>query len=342
MQVISSGGIPLVARLRRARLPAASAGLGGRRRAGRGLAALDRLHARPAARLPARGRRGDRRDRLVRRGRPSLDRGLALATVAAALLFAAAGFALSRPYLRVADAHPGARRTPATVEAYSGPPWIFLVAPEENLVWGGATAPLRDGLSNVPEKTLFPGLAIVVLAIVGLGSSRLSALASQGARDRQSSSPRSSPSDSGRAGGCCGPIASSTRSYPAGRRSGFPGGWSPSLPGAGAARRWGRPAGDRGGGRALDASLGRRRRRRGAGAGDRGRGQGAPLRPVRPRRPARGAAGPAPDGVGPRPAAPPARPSGPPTTGATSSGRRTDSRSWSTGAPASTRRSPST
>lgn len=107
----------------------------------------------------------------IRRGRPSLGRGLALATVAGAILFAVAGFALSRPYVQVADEHPAARRTPATVEAYSGPPWIFLVAPEENLVWGGATAPLRDGLSNVPEKTLFPGLLIVVLAVAGLASS---------------------------------------------------------------------------------------------------------------------------------------------------------------------------
>ena len=72
----------------------------------------------------------------LRRGRPRLDRGLVLATVAGAVLFAAAGFALSRPYLRVADAHPAARRTPATVEAYSGPPWIFLVAPDENLDLG--------------------------------------------------------------------------------------------------------------------------------------------------------------------------------------------------------------
>jgi hypothetical protein len=107
----------------------------------------------------------------VRRGRPSLDRGLAVATVAGAIIFAGAGLALSRPYIEVADEHPAARRTPATVEAYSGPPWIFLVAPEENLVWGGATAPLRDGLSNVPEKTLFPGLAILALAILGLFSS---------------------------------------------------------------------------------------------------------------------------------------------------------------------------
>jgi hypothetical protein len=104
----------------------------------------------------------------TRRGRPSLDRGLAVATVAGAIVFVGAGLALSRPYLQVADEHPAARRTPATVEAYSGPPWIFLVAPEENLVWGEATAPLRDGLSNVPEKTLFPGLVILALAIAGL------------------------------------------------------------------------------------------------------------------------------------------------------------------------------
>jgi hypothetical protein len=106
----------------------------------------------------------------LRRARPPLDRGLVLATVAGAVLFAAIGFALSCPYVRVADSHPAARRTPATVEAYSGPPWIFLVAPEENLVWGGATAPLRDGLSSVPEKTLFPGLVIVALALAGLAS----------------------------------------------------------------------------------------------------------------------------------------------------------------------------
>src|SRR5947207_3549107 len=89
----------------------------------------------------------------VRRGRPRLDQKLVIATVAGALLFVGTGFALSRPYVRVADAHPEARRTPAEVEAYSGPPWIFLVAPAENLVWGGATAPLRDGLHNIPEKT---------------------------------------------------------------------------------------------------------------------------------------------------------------------------------------------
>ncbi len=106
-----------------------------------------------------------------RRGRPPIPRALAAATVAGALLFVGTGLALSRPYLHVADAHPSARRTPEDVEAFAAPPWAYLVAPDENLVWGAATGPLRDTLSNVPEETLFPGLAILALAIAGLGSS---------------------------------------------------------------------------------------------------------------------------------------------------------------------------
>src|SRR5215216_2800078 len=105
-----------------------------------------------------------------RRGRPSIDRGLAVATIVGVVVFVGAGVALSRPYIHVADAHPNARRTPSDVEAFAAPPWAYLVAPDENLVWGAATEPLRDTLSNVPEETLFPGLAILVLAIAGLGS----------------------------------------------------------------------------------------------------------------------------------------------------------------------------
>jgi hypothetical protein len=106
-----------------------------------------------------------------RRGRPPVPRALAVATVAGALLFIGTGVALSRPYLHVADVHPNARRTPENVEAFAAPPWAYLVAPDESFVWGDATEPLRGTLSNVPEETLFPGLAILVLAIAGLGSS---------------------------------------------------------------------------------------------------------------------------------------------------------------------------
>src|SRR4051795_2156762 len=74
-----------------------------------------------------------------RRGKPGIDRGLAIATVAGAVIFVGTGFGLSRPYEHVADAHPGAKRTPAEVEAFASPPWAYLVAPEENFVWGAAT-----------------------------------------------------------------------------------------------------------------------------------------------------------------------------------------------------------
>jgi hypothetical protein len=105
----------------------------------------------------------------LRRGRPRVERRLLVATAVGALVFVGAAALLSRPYARVADEHPQAKRSVATVAAYSGPPTVFLVAPDESLLWGDATAALRDELSNVPEKTLFPGLAIVALAIAGAG-----------------------------------------------------------------------------------------------------------------------------------------------------------------------------
>lgn len=104
----------------------------------------------------------------LRAGRPALPRALVAATMAGAVLFAGSAFVLSRPYERVREDHPQSQRPPETVEAYSGPLKVFLVAPDENEVWGGASAGLREGLANVPEKTLFPGLAILALAVLGL------------------------------------------------------------------------------------------------------------------------------------------------------------------------------
>jgi hypothetical protein len=46
----------------------------------------------------------------------------------------------------------------------------FLVAPDENTVWAGATAGARAELLNVPEKTLFPGLVTLALAVAGLAT----------------------------------------------------------------------------------------------------------------------------------------------------------------------------
>jgi hypothetical protein len=108
-----------------------------------------------------------------RRGRPPLPRSLVVASVAGALLFTVAAVLIARPYLRVADDQPDAERPPSTVEAFSDTPQVLAVAPAENLIWGEATAGLRDGLQNPGEKTLFPGLVILGLAIAGLATASL-------------------------------------------------------------------------------------------------------------------------------------------------------------------------
>jgi hypothetical protein len=101
-------------------------------------------------------------------GRPRPPRRLLIATVIGALIFAATAIVMSRPYMRVLDDEPNARRSIDTVQHFSGPLQVFLIAPPENTVWGDATAGLREGVSSIPEKTLFPGLLTLALAIAGL------------------------------------------------------------------------------------------------------------------------------------------------------------------------------
>jgi hypothetical protein len=108
--------------------------------------------------------------RWLRAGRPTPARRMVVATAVGALVFVATAVVISLPYQRVQRDNPNIVRSPATIESFSGPPRVFLVAPDENSVWGGATAGLRNGLANVPEQTLFPGLVTLALAIGGLAS----------------------------------------------------------------------------------------------------------------------------------------------------------------------------
>jgi hypothetical protein len=108
-----------------------------------------------------------------RRGRPSLDRRLLAAGATGLVCFIAIAALIARPYFQVAEDNPEAKRPPSTIAAYSGQPEAFLAAPDENFIWGDATAGIRDGLENVPEQTLFPGLLILGLAIAGLWSASL-------------------------------------------------------------------------------------------------------------------------------------------------------------------------
>ena len=102
------------------------------------------------------------------------ERGMVTATVGGGLAFVLVTIALAVPYLQVRDDHPESRRSLATVTAFSPRPLSFLVAPAENVVWGYATSGLVDKLAAKnafapnDEKLLFPGLAAVLLALVGL------------------------------------------------------------------------------------------------------------------------------------------------------------------------------
>jgi hypothetical protein len=107
------------------------------------------------------------------KGRPAIDRRMLTAGLAGLAFFVVATGLLARPYLHVADEFPEAKRGVSEIAGFSGPLAVFLTAPEENFVWGDATAGIREDLTDIPEKTLFPGLLIVVLAAVGLGTRSL-------------------------------------------------------------------------------------------------------------------------------------------------------------------------
>jgi hypothetical protein len=91
-----------------------------------------------------------------------------VATALGGLVFCALAFALSRPYLEVSHDHPESKRTDTTVAAFSGWPRQYLAPPGANTVWSGITVEQRRKLKFVPEQTLFPGLAIVGLALACL------------------------------------------------------------------------------------------------------------------------------------------------------------------------------
>jgi len=109
----------------------------------------------------------------LRRGRPELPRGMLIAGVAGAVVFTAGSYWIAHHYLYIADHFPASRRSPHEVAAFSGPLKVFLSAPEENWVWGAATAGIRDSVTTWQEKTLFPGAIILILAVVGLTSTSL-------------------------------------------------------------------------------------------------------------------------------------------------------------------------
>jgi hypothetical protein len=74
----------------------------------------------------------------------------------------------ARPYLKVADEYPTAKRTIKEVKNYSAGPAALLAASSENRVWGSATSGMRAKVHSKNESVFFPGGLVLVLALIGL------------------------------------------------------------------------------------------------------------------------------------------------------------------------------
>ena len=104
---------------------------------------------------------------------PRPGRGVVVATVVGMGAFVLVSGVMARPYVRVLDAHPEARRIPEYVDSFSPRPRSFFAAPEESKPWGRITSRARATLEAPDEESLFPGLAISVLVLFGVFGSVL-------------------------------------------------------------------------------------------------------------------------------------------------------------------------
>jgi hypothetical protein len=100
-------------------------------------------------------------------------RAVAVGTAAGLVVLIGTTVFMALPYVRVLDAHPEARRTPDYVETFSPQLRSFLSAPAESWLWGDVTHRARAPLPAPEEMSLFPGLAIGILALLGVFGSVL-------------------------------------------------------------------------------------------------------------------------------------------------------------------------
>jgi hypothetical protein len=107
---------------------------------------------------------------------PLIPRALLPLTLIGMLVVGVVGVYQAKPYLRVANEYPSAKRTIREVENYSSGPAALLSASSENRVWGQATSGMRAKVHSKNEDVYFPGGLILLLALVGLIASRGSPL----------------------------------------------------------------------------------------------------------------------------------------------------------------------
>lgn len=101
---------------------------------------------------------------------PLIPRRLVAVTLIGMAVMGAVTVYQARPYLKVAEEYPTAKRTLREVENYSSGPAALLSASSENRVWGGITSGARAKVHSKNEDVFWPGGLILVLALVGLAT----------------------------------------------------------------------------------------------------------------------------------------------------------------------------
>jgi hypothetical protein len=104
----------------------------------------------------------------LRAGRPALPRRLVVITLIGMAVVGVVTVYQARPYLKVSDQYPTAKRTLKEVKVYSAGPAAWLSASSENRVWGSLTAGARAHVHSKNEQVLFPGGFILLLSLIGL------------------------------------------------------------------------------------------------------------------------------------------------------------------------------
>jgi hypothetical protein len=104
--------------------------------------------------------------------RPRPSRAVLRASAAGVAVFIAVTALVAVPYVQARDELPQSKTPTTTVAFYSPPPRAFLTASSFSYLWGGVTADRRATLrvGATIEQTLFPGVTVLVLALLGLAS----------------------------------------------------------------------------------------------------------------------------------------------------------------------------